>query len=107
MTSTNPTAEDDRRLGRLRLQGLRLPLGLRPLLVGRRLGHNIRPICLLNVSFEIITKILMLRFEDCMNRIIHRCQSAFIKGRNIMDGVLTLHEILHDVKIKKKGWVNF
>jgi hypothetical protein len=39
-TSTNPTAEDDRRLGRLRLQGLRLPLGLRPLLVGRRLGHN-------------------------------------------------------------------
>jgi hypothetical protein len=40
-TSTNPTAEDDRRLGRLRHQGLRLPLGLRPLLVGRRLGHNI------------------------------------------------------------------
>jgi hypothetical protein len=39
-TSTNPTAEDDRRLGRLRLQGLRLPPGLRPLLVGRRLGHN-------------------------------------------------------------------
>jgi hypothetical protein len=43
-TSTNPTAEDDRRLGRLRLQGLRLPLGLRPLLVGRRLGHNISPL---------------------------------------------------------------
>jgi catechol 2,3-dioxygenase-like lactoylglutathione lyase family enzyme len=40
MTSTNPTAVDDRRLGRLRHQGLRLPLGLRPLLVGRRLGHN-------------------------------------------------------------------
>jgi hypothetical protein len=39
-TSTNPTAVDDRRLGRLRHQGLRLPLGLRPLLVGRRLGHN-------------------------------------------------------------------
>jgi hypothetical protein len=39
-TSTNLTAEDDRRLERLRLQGLRLPLGLRPLLVGRRLGHN-------------------------------------------------------------------
>jgi hypothetical protein len=41
-TSTNPTAVNDRRLGRLRHQGLRLPLGLRPLLAGRRLGHNNR-----------------------------------------------------------------
>jgi hypothetical protein len=45
---------------------------------------------------------MMLRFEDRISRIIHRCQYAFIKGRNIMDGVLTLHEILHDVKCKKK-----
>jgi hypothetical protein len=46
----------------------------------------------------------MLRFEDC-SRIIHRCQPAFIKGRNIMDGVLTLLEIIHDVKQKKKDGV--
>jgi hypothetical protein len=30
------------------------------------------PICLLNVSYKIITKALMLRFEDCMNRIINK-----------------------------------
>jgi hypothetical protein len=47
----------------------------------------------------------MLRFEDCMSRIIHKCQSAFIKGRNIMDGVLTLLEIIHDVKQKTKDGV--
>jgi hypothetical protein len=64
-----------------------------------------RPICLLHVSFKIITKILMLRFENCMSKIIHRCQSAFIKGRNIMDGVMTLHEILHDVKHNKRDGV--
>jgi hypothetical protein len=29
-----------------------------------------RPICLLNVSYKIITKALMLRFEGCMSRII-------------------------------------
>jgi hypothetical protein len=28
-----------------------------------------RPICLLNVSFKIITKALMLRVEDCLGRI--------------------------------------
>jgi hypothetical protein len=61
-----------------------------------------RLIYLLNVSYRIITKIQMLRFEGCMSRIINRCQSTFIKGRNIMDGVMTLHEILHDVKNKKR-----
>jgi hypothetical protein len=60
-----------------------------------------RPICLLNVSYKIITKALMLRFEDCMSRIISKSQNAFIKGRNIMDGVLSLHEILHETKRKK------
>jgi hypothetical protein len=61
-----------------------------------------RTICFLNVSYKIITKILMLRFEGCMSRIVNRCQLAFIKGRNIMDGVMTLHEILHEVKNKKR-----
>jgi len=61
-----------------------------------------RPICLLNVSFKIFTKALMFRFENCMSRITNVCQSAFIKGRNIMDGVMALHEVLHDTKIKKK-----
>jgi hypothetical protein len=35
--------------------------------------QHYRPICLLNVSFKIITNILMLRFEGCMSRIIRRC----------------------------------
>jgi hypothetical protein len=52
-----------------------------------------RPICLLNVSYKIFTKALMLRFEDCMSRIINPCRSAFIKGRTIVDGVMTLHEV--------------
>jgi hypothetical protein len=63
-----------------------------------------KPIFLLNVSYKIITKTLMLRFESCMSRIINQSQNAFIKGRNIMDGVLSLHEILHDTKLNKKRW---
>jgi hypothetical protein len=63
------------------------------------------PICLLNVSYKIITKALMLRFKDCMSRIVNKSQNAFIKGRHIMDGVLCLHEILHDTKIWKKDGI--
>jgi hypothetical protein len=40
-----------------------------------------------------------------MSRIINKSQNAFIKGRNIMDGVLSLHEILHETKIKKRDGV--
>jgi hypothetical protein len=47
----------------------------------------------------------MMRLEGCMSRIINKCQTAFIKGRNIMDGVMILHEIVHDVKVKKKDGV--
>jgi len=36
-----------------------------------------------------------------MNKIINKAQNAFIKGRNIMDGIMSLHEILHDTRAKK------
>ena len=39
--------------------------------------------------------------EPDMGRLISECQNAFIKGRNIMDGVVSLHEILQESKRKK------
>jgi hypothetical protein len=35
-------------------------------------------------------------------RIIHKVQSAFIGGRNIMSNILALHEILHETKRRGK-----
>ena len=61
-----------------------------------------RPICLLNVVFKIFSKTLMLRLESVLERIINREQTAFLKGRNIVEGTMSFHEILHDTKVKKK-----
>jgi hypothetical protein len=61
-----------------------------------------KPICLLNVIYKVFTKTLMLRLEKVMGRIINKSQSGFLKIRNIMDGIMALHEILHDTRIKKK-----
>jgi hypothetical protein len=44
----------------------------------------------------------MLRLDKVMGRIINKCQSGFLKDRNIVDGILALHEILHDTRSKKK-----
>jgi hypothetical protein len=42
--------------------------------------------------------------EKVAGRILHKAQTAFIQGRNIMNSVLALHEILHETK--KRGEVD-
>jgi hypothetical protein len=64
-----------------------------------------RPICLLQVLYKLITKVATLRVEPYMGKLISSCQTAFIKGRNIMDGVMSLHEILHEARRKKQQGV--
>lgn len=44
----------------------------------------------------------MIRLDKVMGKIINKCQSDFLKDRNIMDSVMALHEILHDTRSKKK-----
>lgn len=39
-----------------------------------------RPICLLNVLYKIFTKTLMLKMEKVLERILNKCQTAFLKG---------------------------
>jgi len=63
--------------------------------------QQFRPICLLNCLYKWITKVLTIRLETLTNRLILQTQAAFLKGRNIMNGVLALHEILHDTKMSK------
>jgi len=60
--------------------------------------HQYRPICLLNCIYKLITKVLTLRLEKVANKLILNSQSAFMKWRNIMNGIMALHEVLHETK---------
>ncbi|WVZ82121.1 hypothetical protein U9M48_029422 [Paspalum notatum var. saurae] len=51
-----------------------------------------RPICLLNVSFKIFTKVATNRLVKVAHKIIRPSQTAFLPGRNIMEGAVVLHE---------------
>ena len=66
-----------------------------------------RLICLLNVSFKIFTKLLTDKLTHLANKLISGVQTAFTKGRYILDGAVMLHEIVHDIKVKKKQGVLF
>jgi hypothetical protein len=50
------------------------------------------PICLLNVSYKILTKIFANRLGLVIHKIISNTQTTFIKDRYIMEGIVILHE---------------
>lgn len=64
-----------------------------------------RPICLLNVSFKIFTRLIAERLARKAQRLTDPCQTAFIKERFIMDGAVMLHEVVHELRTKKKKGV--
>ena len=77
-------------------------LVLIPKIKGANQIKQFRPIWLLNVIYKIITKVLTLRLNIVINKIISEAQTAFIPGRYILDGVLIVHEILHELRVRKK-----
>jgi hypothetical protein len=60
-----------------------------------------RPICLLNVSFKFFTKVATNRISQVAQKVISPFQMAFIPCRNIMEGVIVLHETLHEMHRRK------
>jgi hypothetical protein len=63
-----------------------------------------RPICLLNVSYKIFTKVTTNRLGSVADKVVSPTQTTFIKGRNILEGVVILHEI-HELHRKKLSGV--
>lgn len=60
-----------------------------------------RLISLISGAYKIISKVLANRLAKVIDSIIGVNQSAFIAGRNIMDGVIVLNEALDETKRRK------
>jgi hypothetical protein len=65
------------------------------------------PICLLNVSFKVFTKVGTNQVTSIAQKVIRPSQSAFIPGRIILEGVVVLHETIHELHRKKMDGVLF
>lgn len=65
-----------------------------------------RPISLTNCSFKIFTKLLPIRLGKIYDTLICPQQSAFIRGRYILESVVVAHEVVHSLhKSKEPGVV--
>lgn len=66
-----------------------------------------RPICMLNVSFKIFTKVATNHIAGIAHQVISLTQTAFMPGRHILEGVVVLHETIHELHRKKLDGVLF
>ena len=64
-----------------------------------------RPICVLNVSFKIFTKVATNRLNHVAKTVVSPTQTAFMPGRNIMEGVVILHETIHELHTKNRDGI--
>jgi hypothetical protein len=57
----------------------------------------------INVNFMIFTKLVVNRIIEVANEFMSPSQTAFMPERNIMEGIVILHETLHELH-RKNEW---
>lgn len=62
-----------------------------------------RPIALCNVIYKIVSKIVASRLKSLLPLLISPEQSGYVEGRQITDGIILTHEIIHSLKHSKKS----
>ncbi|KAL4573164.1 hypothetical protein LXL04_019961 [Taraxacum kok-saghyz] len=66
-----------------------------------------RPIILIGVQFKVIAKLLANKIASILHGVIGGEQSAFLKGRQILDGPLIMSELVSCFKKRKKKLLIF
>ncbi|GKA81473.1 RNA-directed DNA polymerase, eukaryota, partial [Tanacetum coccineum] len=73
-----------------------------PKVLDAKLVSEFRPICLIGCVYKIVTKILANRLMEVISELVSDTQSAFVAGRQILDGPFILDELIHWCKRRNK-----
>lgn len=78
-------------------------LALIPKKEGVEVMEDFRPISLCNVKYKILSKVLANRLRETLPGIISPNQDGFVKGRQITDDIIIVHETLHSTLHRKEA----
>ena len=59
------------------------------------------PICLCNVFYKIITKVVANHLKPLLPSLISLEQNGYVEGEQILDGIILDHEVIHSLKLTK------
>lgn len=57
---------------------------------------------MLNDRFKFLSKVVNNRLSEVANDVISPTQTTFIPGRFILEGCVTIHEVLHEMRTKNR-----
>nr|GFB72253.1 RNA-directed DNA polymerase, eukaryota, reverse transcriptase zinc-binding domain protein [Tanacetum cinerariifolium] len=77
-------------------------VALIPKVIDAKVVNDFRPISLIVCVYKVITKVLANKLVSVILDLVSDTQSAFVSGRQILDGPFILDEILNWCKRKKK-----
>jgi hypothetical protein len=60
--------------------------------------NDFRPISLVASLYKILAKLLANRLRTVIGSVISDTQTTFIKGRQILDGILVANEVVDEAK---------
>ena len=62
-----------------------------------------RPIALCNIIYKIISKVIANRLKPLLPLLISQEQAGYVEGRQILDGIILTHEVIHSLKTTKQA----
>jgi hypothetical protein len=60
-------------------------------------------IVLCNVVYKIISKVIANRLKPLLPTLISQEKAGFVEGRQILDNIIHAHELIHTLKIQRRG----
>jgi len=69
--------------------------------------NEFRPISLVGCMYKVLAKFLANRLRGVLGSVISNSQSAFVKGKQILDGILIANEVVDEARRSNKELLMF